>query len=440
MTRHPRTLVISAAAINDKSGTGVTLGNLFRGWPHEELAQVYSSLDSPDSTICPNSWRLDHNNVPMDRLLRRFVEGSLRLLRPDNPTQHMKAPPGVGSRRTRRARLSAWMDLAAIRVPAGLWSWAKNFRPEIIVSSLGSIRQIKLTSDMAEKLGVPVVPFFHDDWPSTMYQGDPVLRVPHSVLCAELARCLRLAPVGLANSDAMAQEFTGRFNLRFHAFMNAVEVGEYSPCAGLDDEVKFTYVGGLHLDRWRALDDLALAIGAACDMGLNARLVVYSPEADIPLIPNRMLESHRVTIGGSVSGGAVSAVLRDASVLVHVESFDGAIRDYTRLSFSTKLPLYMSLGRPVLAYGPPDGASVRYVGDNGLGVVVTERKHESLLAAVIRLCSDTGLREQLGLAGWRIARERYAADRMRDRFQRLLYSAVEQEQGDSARLGQPLKI
>ena len=100
----------------------------------------------------------------------------------------------------------------------------------------------------------------------------------------------------------------------------------------------------------------------------------------------------------------------------------------------------MSLGRPVLAYGPPDGASVRYVGDNGLGVVVTERKHESLLAAVIRLCSDTGLREQLGLAGWRIARERYAADRMRDRFQRLLYSAVEQEQGDSARLGQPLKI
>jgi len=424
VTRYPRTLVISAAPLNERSATGVTLGNLFRGWPQDRLAQVYCSSGQPDSNICCNFWGLQRNDVPADRLLRGIV-GRLARFRSDGLSRPTRTAPGIGSRKTMRARLSAWADLAPIKGPTGFWSWVRRFGPDVIVSNLGSIRQIRLTSSVAEELTVPVVPFFHDDWPSTMYNGDAMVVFPRRALTWELDRCLRLAPVGIANSEEMAREFTDRFGRQFHAFMDCVEVGEYwSPVAG-DHEVSFTYVGGLHLDRWRALGELAQAITVARERGSKARLAVYSPDADIALLPERVLKSNCVTIGGSVSGDAMVNVLRQAGVLVHVESFDPAIRDYTRLSFSTKLPLYMSAGRAILAYGPPEGASVRYVGDNGLGVVVREKATEQLLSAVVRLSADAELRDGFGQAAWLLAKEKYTGDRMRDRFQTLLQGVAE---------------
>ena len=222
--QYPRTLLISAAALNGTSGTGVTLSNLFKGWPSECLAQVYGGADGPDEPIL--AWRLGLGDVPGDRLARRLGEiVSFNLARPN--MRSLSTSPCIGKQTSMRAGLSAWADLLGYRIPPTLWNAISNFAPQLILSNLGSTRQIQLTTCLAEKLGVWIVPFFHDDWPSTMYADNAMTAYPKLVLKSKLNRCLRLAPTGLGNSDEMAREYSVRYGRRFHAFTNCVEIGEY---------------------------------------------------------------------------------------------------------------------------------------------------------------------------------------------------------------------
>lgn len=420
--QYPRTLVVSAAALNSKSGTGVTLSNLFKGWPAECMAQVYSSPDGPDEAI--RAWRLGPEDVLADRAARRLAARlSLKQARP--AARSLSATAGTGNQVSARRRLSAWADLLAYRIPTALWDAIQSFAPRVILANLGSIRQIQLTIDLAEKLGIWVVPFFHDDWPSTMYAGNGVTAYPRWVLKSKLERCLRLAPAGLGNSDAMAREYSVRYRLPFHAFTNCAEIGEYEPPVAHAGDVEFTYVGGLGLGRLKSLADVADAISIARRQGTRAILNIYAPVADLSLLPARLLNSDAVRIGGSVSGEAATRAIRRSDVLVHVESFDQALRDYTRLSFSTKLPLYMAAGRPVLAFGPDEGASCRYVREHGFGRVMTEPGVPQLAAAITELCASEELRASLGRAAWQRAMEAHSASGMQMRFRTVMTAAAE---------------
>lgn len=48
----------------------------------------------------------------------------------------------------------------------------------------------------------------------------------------------------------------------------------------------------------------------------------------------------------------LKAAMNQSNILVFVESFDNGQIEKTRLSFSTKIPEYLSVGKPILAIGP----------------------------------------------------------------------------------------
>ena len=62
--------------------------------------------------------------------------------------------------------------------------------------------------------------------------------------------------------------------------------------------------------------------------------------------------------------------LARADILLHVESFEEKEKNYFRLSMSTKIPEYLSVGRPVLVVGPDDIGSVEYIRQNHVGYAV----------------------------------------------------------------------
>jgi hypothetical protein len=109
---------------------------------------------------------------------------------------------------------------------------------------------------------------------------------------------------------------------------------------------------------------------------------------------------------GSLSKDELNEVIREADVLVHVESFDRNSIESTRLSVSTKIPEYLAMGRPVLAVGPPDVASMEFLRDAACCVTSIG----SIDAAVQGLLSDETQREMWAakaLAKWQALGERY---------------------------------
>ena len=111
-----------------------------------------------------------------------------------------------------RARLHliarAWADLFPYHLSEEFWAWVYEFGPEVIYTPIGSIRLIRLVSAISRRMGVPVVPHFMDDWPTTHYSGDPAVFLPRLVLKKSLKRLLKRSPEGMAIGVAMAEVYT----------------------------------------------------------------------------------------------------------------------------------------------------------------------------------------------------------------------------------------
>lgn len=139
---------------------------------------------------------------------------------------------------------------------------------------------------------------------------------------------------------------------------------------------------------------------------MAAEVVWY--EGPLDAVQTRdLVASGVLRFGGPLSEGSVLAQLQQADCLLHLESFAPSFRRMGRLSLSTKLPLYLASGRPILAWGPSDQASIRYLRDGECAVVVEREDGRGLVEALYSLSRDDALRTRVGGNGWRMARSHH---------------------------------
>jgi glycosyltransferase involved in cell wall biosynthesis len=229
-------------------------------------------------------------------------------------------------------------------------------------------------------------------------------------------------------SEAMAEEYGRRYGLRFEDFMNCASVP--AECPPLCDvppgsPLKLVYVGGLHLNRWQAIRRIGEALDQLAEEGIPAELEIHAPETDFKLYAPQFEGIRTIRSGGSLTQEQIPAALRDADVLVHVESFDDASRRYTRLSISTKIPQYLAAGRPIFGYGPMEVASCGYLQSSACGVVVGVPDPQKILETLRTLLENSTMRRNCGRRAWEQACRRHDEKAVRERFRALLAEAAQ---------------
>jgi hypothetical protein len=126
----------------------------------------------------------------------------------------------------------------------------------------------------------------------------------------------------------------------------------------------------------------------------------------------------RLTIPGSMefkgclNAAEVEQVIGQSDILVHVESMDRLSRRLTRLSVSTKIPQYLASGKCLLAVGPPEVASMRYVRDHEAAMVITDLK--TLRGALEELILSPELRQRYAVNSLRLAHQRHESKILTD--------------------------
>jgi glycosyltransferase involved in cell wall biosynthesis len=179
------------------------------------------------------------------------------------------------------------------------------------------------------------------------------------------------------------------------------------------------------LDRWKSLQKIAIALEEINLSGSPARLTIYSPAEDLARYRNAFAGQRTVQLGGSLTSGEVPAVLRDADILIHVESFAEETRRYTRYSLSTKIPQYLAAGRPILGYGPAEVASMEHIRSTEAGIVVGVEDTAMLVDQLMSLCFDGALRERLAHNGLAYARQHHRKEQVAARFAAVLREAAD---------------
>ena len=431
---YPRVLVVNGDPFCKSSATGLTMINLFRGWPEDRLAQVFTSAFSADFGVCTNFWRLP----PLAMVSHK--QGYRVALQPATVTTQI-GPQGANclgnpvSAKPLAPWLGGWMrdvgreamELLPYQLSEVFWRWIKEFDPDVVYSYFGSIRIMRLAYQVADRLEVPIVPHFMDDWPSTIYRRFPLSLLLQRNLVLWLDRCLAFSPIRMAIGEDMAGEFAKRYGSPFLPLMNCVDdVLIDRPFVEPPERfiVRFIYVGTLYFNRWKSLCEIGRALARLRSENIMGELIVFGSVNPGIAFERLALLYPVVHLAGVVSSDDVPSVQNDADCLIHVESFEPNDRLYTRLSISSKIPSYLASGRPVLAYGPSELASVRFIEETGCGQVVVTQDEDILAEALAKIIKSPSLRLELGRRAKVLAGVTHRASDARNKLRSVLERAA----------------
>lgn len=434
----PKLLILNGEPLSDISATGITVSNLFRGWPSNSIAQIYTANLPTDLTKCEFSLRLTARDLLPFSCFGRNSQLNTRAGVGAVPSGSSTTVSKRGVRAKLQYASAPLLDFFPYRLPTSLMRRVEEFQPDVIYSLLGNIRITRLAYDLGRRLQIPVVPHFMDDWLATYSVPDKSAGtwLHRKVLNMAVQRLFDHVPFGMTIGDMMAKEYSRKFDCEFLPFMN--------PVASVlsNEELKrdragpliFVYVGGLHLRRDQVLLDLINVLSNINQRGVVAKLQIYAPKSDEEKATQLVGLSSFAHYCGNVASHKVTEILKHCDVAVHVESTEPDIVRYTRFSVSTKIPQYLAGGLPILAYGPVTSASSSYVEDSKAGVAVDGGDKQALLSAVKRLVEDCRWREKLGISALNVARERHLGEHVRSLFKAALSRAANIGEQSRARI------
>ena len=373
-----RVIIISAFDLTTNSATDITLRSYFKYWPKDKLMILTTSSNQQffaRTLTIKSSFKSQIRAFLVSLLLKR-----------KNGVVNKNIIPGMFSNDFRQSLglkqkafmiIAAYFDLINPKISRYIHKEINDFKPEIIYTIMGNIRILRAANSIAKKYKIPIVPHFMDDWISTTYTGSIFFKIPRNILLSSLKKMLSNAKFGYCISEKMCLEYYQQFHLKFFPLMNIVDSKNLTQTKiesnnfTKETEIVFTYFGGLHLNRWKSLkifSDVLATISK--EKGYKLILEIYTTDDEINKY-SLILNQKNIVFKKYVSHDIALQKMAQTNFLIHVESFEKAVIAFTRLSLSTKIPEYLAASSPIIAIGPPNIASMKYLIDNECAYVIT---------------------------------------------------------------------
>ena len=425
-----RVLFLTSAAFNKTTGGGITFSNLFAGWPKEAIATVHSDPVPVTYETCERYYRLS------EREIRRW--GWLRHIPLGKPVANVTVSVVPGAKRNWlfRALKVAKMWVFGDGLPETtslspeLEAWIAEFRPNVLYTILGSNAMMEMAERVRVRFNLPLVVHIMDDWASVLYRGGLLSFVQRRRKERLMQHLMDVAAVRMAICDAMADAYRVRYRQPFLAFQNTVDVVALERFVKNPDRVgrpvRVAYIGSIFpFAQLDSLADVCRAVQHLADSGMEIRMEIYSPTFLSAQYRDQFVVGTAVELHDTIRDDEkFFATLQAVDVLVLPVNFDTYTKNYIRYSMPTKVPAYLAIGTPILAYGPADVAQIDYAATAGWGLVVTERDSVKVQAALRALATDGDLRCRLHAQARRMARERHDKSTVRAQFQSVMAEAV----------------
>lgn len=421
----PRVLIVTVNPLSETSNNGKTFASFFKGYPQDSLAQLYFHREAPSSDVCSNYYRIGDEeyiryHLRQTRLLGQpaTCEDAPQMIL---PARAVNAAKGFELARLLRALAWTRLDLAA----PGVREWLEEFDPEVIFFCGGDANYLyRPVLRISDAFSAPLVYYITDDYVLHNPGAGSIERLKRSWTRRLFKQTADMSAAVITIGEAMSDTYRSRYSVESGQLMNLVELPRQSPIYAdtQDTPAVISYVGGLHLNRWKVLIEVADSLTRLSAAGqVDAQLDIFA--AEIPGEAKKALDDHpRIRYRGSVPSHKVPEIFRSSRALLHVESFDSEARQATLLSVSTKIPEYLSSGRCIVAVGPPEVASIRYLADSGSAFVVTDPELDELDHQLVAALLDVNQRTDVISRGVRLAEKNHDGARRRSWFHNFLSS------------------
>ena len=366
-----RVLIISHNSFSKTHNNGKTLSAIFSAFKREELCQLYfTPIGRPDYERCIDYYLISDRDALLSIFRRRYCGTQLSkepdILTTGTPsTNKKKSRPNNAKKYLRTViwMLSSWYK-------GGLKDWIAVQKPDVIFYVGGDgVFSHRIAINLSKKLNLPLATYFTDD-----YIINPPSNCYNKLLKRVYKRTIYHSEKLFAIGKKMADDYTAYYNRVFMPIMNIVDIPlkeEWK--AHQENSLTINYFGGLHLGRVEEIIRFARFIlsNVKDNLKKSYSIGIYS-FSGLSEVEFRELEELGIDFHQGVTGSELVEAMRNTDILLHVESVKEEFHSLTKLSVSTKIPEYMCLTKPIIAFGPADVASFSVVAEATLEMVVND--------------------------------------------------------------------
>lgn len=395
-----KVLLVTNNSFHKHRNNGKTLESLFSKFSKDELAQLFfSQNEEPDWDFCETYYQLTDTDV-LRNLLGRHHSGILKHNAQEMANRRSRLFPILKSlfKKSYFGRSILWRFWEN----DDLYKWIDDIKPDVLFFLAGNLSfSYNIALKLSTKYSLPVVVYFTDDYciyPQYKMFTDYMYKRLIYRKCKDIVNASSLS---LGIGELMCKVYEKEFHKKFIPAMNSVELLPYEKKISRFNTLQIAYVGSLHLGR----EDSIVAfsqIFRSVMMELNKSFVFRIYTTSVLNNKNkRLLEENGVELMQPVFGEQLNEVLASSDILLHIESPNKYYSSFARLSVSTKIPEYLSMGRFILGYGPSFLSSFRLLSDKEIGgVVPCELLFSEQKRILKEFILNDGYREACAARGW----------------------------------------
>lgn len=415
-------LTTSVVAWNDHIG-GDSLSTLLKDFDAEQIANIYIRPELPNSPVCRKYLQITENDI-IKSILKRDYTTAHRYNGTEKNTEQTNKNVQAEKKLYKKFKKVRWyIFLLARELIWLLGKWKSNvlddfideFSPDIVLYSVDPYMHMnRITRYAIKRSGAKAIAIVWDD--NFTYKTDP--KTPGYLLHRFLLRRSFKKTINLADTIF---SFTPKCQKELEEEMGISSILLTKPMQNiprpetkLHHPIQMVYTGNLMYGREDTLVKMAKAFSILNKNGIRMTLDVYTNSEVSSSNSDVFNHSRGVTIHGAIAQDEAFEKQKNADVLLFLEALSGSKRHVARLSFSTKLTDYFSMGKCIFAVGPSDIAPIEYLTEHQAGFIVTNE--QDILPALEKMVSDPETIVSVADKVYQTGIENHSEEKIRKRF------------------------
>ena len=394
MEQEIRVIYVGGYLIGDHSATGNTLLHLIQGIKNINLVQLFPDYHYND--YCQGKYpviSIDKRKSFLFYLIKepyyQFIKK--RAISQRSVSSHKPNPLLVS--------LKGILDLLPKFYRQRDYDAIKRFSPQLVYTLAENISVLRITLDISKKYNIPIVVHPMDNIEDSLYTNSLTGTGMRKLYLQLLEKTYSRTSINLAISPKMAESWSKRHSKEFVFAMNCIESLHHSPLP-FNLPLRILFSGGIHGGRLESLRIIGELLETE-DFKNKFKLYVYTSEAEIQEAVSVL--SSDIIVLPFVPKTDYFKNLTSADILLHVESFDKEEVEYFRYSLSTKIPEYLSTGRPIIGFGPSEIGTIDYLESNKAGMAA--HSIHDLIEILRMIVSDSSILSEYGKRSIEFAEE-----------------------------------
>lgn len=426
-----KVLVISHNCFSTFQSMGKTLKGLFGAFDKKDLCQLYLYPSYPNIDVCNSYFRITDTEVFKSVFTRQEcgnVIDKKEIKKENLLLDDEKQVKTYSICKKRKPYMMLGRDLIW---KIGNWKseellkWVINENPDVIFYASGdSCFSYNITKYLSQKLDIPIVTYFCDDYYTIdKFSLSPLYWTNKILIRKWIKKIIKNSKDLIYISEEFEQYYfllTGRHGKTI-----------MTPYSKKIEKIKkektellvISYIGNVSLNRWKTLISLGEAL-KKYNSGNDNKIIlnIYSRITDREMI-DKLSDGKSMFHKGYLSTDEVRNTMEKTDFLLHVESFNKADVRRVRFSISTKIADCLASNRPLIAIGPDNIASIKYLKENNAAYVVTDiNKIDETLR---QLSNSVGMNEDYSKHALKLAEEQHNSYKNGEMLRMVLQNVVE---------------